>query len=108
MRDDNLVRQGSKVDELVVDPITSTIYHIERRPAEAGRNVIVHTEKGEDAVGKEWNVRSGVHEVSTIPLPSGRNGKAHSDGASSMAALLQPRTMALSISPISTMAVCIA
>ena len=72
MRDDNLVRQGSKVDELVVDPITSTIYHIERRPAEAGRNVIVHTEKGEDAVGKEWNVRSGVHEVSTMPLSSGR------------------------------------
>ena len=72
MRDDNLVRQGSKVDELVVDPIISTIYHIERRPAEAGRNVIVHTEKGEDAVGKEWNVRSGVHEVSTMPLSSGR------------------------------------
>ena len=72
MRDDNPARQGSKVDELVVDPITSTIYHIERRPAEAGRNVIVHTEKGEDAVGKEWNVRSGVHEVSTMPLSSGR------------------------------------
>ena len=75
MRDDNLVRQGSKVDELVVDPITSTIYHIERRPAEAGRNVIVHTEKGEDAVGKEWNVRSGVHEVSTMLLLSGRTGR---------------------------------
>lgn len=47
-----------------MDPITSTIYHIEKRPAEAGRNVIVDTEKGEDVVGKEWNVRTAVHEVS--------------------------------------------
>ena len=47
-----------------MDPITSKIYHIEKRPAEAGRNVIVDTEKGEDVVGKEWNVRTAVHEVS--------------------------------------------
>lgn len=26
--------------------------------------VIVDTEKGEDVVGKEWNVRTAVHEVS--------------------------------------------
>lgn len=46
-----------------MDPIASTIYHIERRPAEAGRNAIVDTEKGVDVVGKEWNARTGVHEV---------------------------------------------
>ncbi len=47
-----------------MDPITSAIYHIEKRPAEGGRMVIVDTEKGEDVVGKEWNVRTAVHEVS--------------------------------------------
>ena len=55
--------QGVDATEIFVDPITSTIYHIESRPAEEGRCVIVNTEKGEDVVGKEWNVRTGVHEV---------------------------------------------
>ena len=54
---------------MFVDPITSTIYHVELRPAEAGRSVIVNTEKGTDAVGKEWNVRSGVHEVRSNVQP---------------------------------------
>ncbi|TBU30383.1 alpha/beta-hydrolase [Dichomitus squalens] len=62
-----ILKSGSKVDELLADPITSTIYHIERRPAEAGRTVIVKTEIGEDVVGKEWNVRTGVHEYGGTP-----------------------------------------
>ncbi|KAI0672134.1 alpha/beta-hydrolase [Trametes maxima] len=64
---DVILKGGAKVDELFVDPITSTIYHNEQRPAEAGRVVIVNTEKGEDVVGKDWNVRSGVHEYGGAP-----------------------------------------
>ncbi|KAI0634553.1 alpha/beta-hydrolase [Trametes polyzona] len=59
---DVLLKSGVKVDELFVDPITSTIYHIEQRPNEGGRLVIVDTEKGEDVFGKDWNSRSAVHE----------------------------------------------
>ncbi|KAF9486959.1 hypothetical protein BDN71DRAFT_1514447 [Pleurotus eryngii] len=57
------ILQGSKpIAELLVDPITNKIYHVESRPAEAGRNVLVETETARELVGKEWNVRTGVHE----------------------------------------------
>ncbi|KAI0337854.1 alpha/beta-hydrolase [Trametopsis cervina] len=52
----------ASIDELIVDPITSVIYHTERRPSEGGRVVLVKTEDGTDVVGKEWNVRTGVQE----------------------------------------------
>lgn len=47
-----------------MDPVTSTIYHIESRPSDAlpGRNVLVNTATGSDVVGAGWNVRTGVHE----------------------------------------------
>ncbi|KAI0357745.1 alpha/beta-hydrolase [Trametes cingulata] len=64
---DVVLKTGAKVDELFVDPITSTIYHIEQRPSEGGRLVIVDTEKGQDVVGKDWNVRSAVHEYGGAP-----------------------------------------
>ncbi|CDO77752.1 hypothetical protein BN946_scf184993.g15 [Trametes cinnabarina] len=64
---DVILKSGAKDDEVFVDPITSTIYHIEQRPNEGGRAVIVDTEKGVDVVGKEWNVRSGVHEYGGAP-----------------------------------------
>ncbi|OSD00963.1 alpha/beta-hydrolase [Trametes coccinea BRFM310] len=64
---DVVLKSGGKVDELFVDPITSTIYHVEQRPDEGGRMVIVNTEKGHDVVGKEWNVRSAVHEYGGAP-----------------------------------------
>ncbi|RDB21912.1 Dipeptidyl aminopeptidase BIII [Hypsizygus marmoreus] len=48
--------------DVVVDPITSTIYHIESRPSEAGRNVLVNTGTGKDVVGKDYNVRTAVQE----------------------------------------------
>lgn len=51
------------MEEVFVDPITSTVYHIEARPSEGGRSVIVKTEEGSDVVGKEWNTRTGVQEV---------------------------------------------
>ena len=54
--------QSIRFADIVVDPITSNIYHIESRPSEGGRNVIVNTTTGTDVVSKGWNVRTGVHE----------------------------------------------
>ncbi|KAF9493029.1 alpha/beta-hydrolase [Pleurotus eryngii] len=59
---DDIVQGSKPIAELLVDSITHTIYHVESRPAEDGRNVLVETETGRDLVGKEWNVRTGVHE----------------------------------------------
>ncbi|OBZ76925.1 Dipeptidyl peptidase family member 6 [Grifola frondosa] len=64
---DAIVQNAAPVDELFVDPITSTIYHIEGRPSEGGRSVIVNTEAGRDVVGKEWNTRTRVHEYGGAP-----------------------------------------
>ncbi|GLB42902.1 putative alpha beta-hydrolase [Lyophyllum shimeji] len=50
--------------EVIVDPVTSKVYHVEKRPSEGGRNILVDTETGQDLTPseKEWNVRTGVHE----------------------------------------------
>lgn len=59
---DAILQGGAKLIELFVDPITSTIYHIEGRPLEGGRNVIVKTEDARDVIGREFNARTGVQE----------------------------------------------
>lgn len=59
----HVVIQAAKIQDVVVDPITSVIYHLEGRPQEAGRSVLVNTEKGKDVVGEGWNFRTGVQEV---------------------------------------------
>ncbi|EMD35932.1 hypothetical protein CERSUDRAFT_115835 [Gelatoporia subvermispora B] len=64
---DALVENAASVDEAFVDPITSVIYHIEDRPTEGGRSVIVITEENRDLFGKEWNARTGVHEYGGAP-----------------------------------------
>ena len=50
------------VAEVVVDRVTSEVYHIESRPSEAGRGVLVHTASRQDIVGVGWNVRTAVQE----------------------------------------------
>lgn len=55
------------VDVLVGDDSDSTIYHIEARPSEAGRNVLVNTLTGKDIVGPEYDVRTAVHEYGGAP-----------------------------------------
>ncbi|KAI0072243.1 alpha/beta-hydrolase [Panus rudis PR-1116 ss-1] len=60
---DSLVESSVGVENIIVDPITSTIYHIEKRPSEGGRSVLVKSEEGVDVVEKGWNVRTGVHEM---------------------------------------------
>ena len=54
--------QAINITSILVDPITSTIYHIEARPSEGGRGVIVDTSKGKDVFGPGWNARSRVEE----------------------------------------------
>ncbi|KAL1692962.1 Alpha/Beta hydrolase protein [Schizophyllum commune] len=59
---------GRSPDELLVDSVTSERYHLVGRPAEGGRSALVHTESGKDVLpGKEWNVRTGVHEYGGAP-----------------------------------------
>ncbi|EKM51241.1 uncharacterized protein PHACADRAFT_263278, partial [Phanerochaete carnosa HHB-10118-sp] len=59
---DAIARSGNSVAEIFVDPVTTTIYHVERRPTEGGRCAIVKTEEGIELVGKEFNCRTGVQE----------------------------------------------
>ncbi|KAH9949250.1 alpha/beta-hydrolase [Amylocystis lapponica] len=58
---------SANVEELFVDPITSTVYHVEARPSEGGRGVVVMTQNGVDAVGREWDTRTGIHEYGGAP-----------------------------------------
>ena len=50
------------VAEVVVDRVTSEVYHIESRPSDAGRSVLVHTASGQEIIGVGWNVRTAVQE----------------------------------------------
>ncbi|KAF9475582.1 alpha/beta-hydrolase [Pholiota conissans] len=50
------------IEEIIVDRVTSDVYHIERRPTEEGRCVLVHTSSNRDVVGAGWNVITSVQE----------------------------------------------
>jgi hypothetical protein len=52
---------------VVVDAVTAAVYHVESRPSESGRCVLVDSPSGRDLVGKEWNVRTGVIEYGGAP-----------------------------------------
>ena len=47
---------------MLLDSVTRKIYHIERRPSEDGRAVIVDTITNRDVFGSEWNATTKVHE----------------------------------------------
>ena len=55
-------QKANRIADIIVDHVTSEVYHIESRPSEAGRCVLVNTISGQDIVGLGWNVRSAVHE----------------------------------------------
>ncbi|KAJ7902799.1 Alpha/Beta hydrolase protein [Mycena olivaceomarginata] len=62
------ITQGSiKITDVVVDAVTAAVYHVESRPSESGRCVLVDSPSGRDLVGKEWNVRTGVIEYGGAP-----------------------------------------
>ncbi|KAF9072442.1 alpha/beta-hydrolase [Rhodocollybia butyracea] len=53
---------ANTTNDVLVDAVTSVVYHIEGRPAEEGRCVLVETKTGREIVSKDVNVRTGVHE----------------------------------------------
>ncbi|ESK84332.1 peptidase prolyl oligopeptidase active site region [Moniliophthora roreri MCA 2997] len=59
---DAITGNSTSLIDIVVDPITSNIYHLELRPSEDGRTVLVDTRAKRDIFGPEWNAADGVHE----------------------------------------------
>ncbi|KAG9125844.1 hypothetical protein FRC07_005967 [Ceratobasidium sp. 392] len=59
---DVITEKTISIVEVVVDAATGTIYHVEERPHEGGRRVLVHSDSGKDVFGSQWNARTGVHE----------------------------------------------
>ena len=60
-------RQANGIVDIIVDSITSEVYHLESRPSEGGRCVLVHTVSNRDIVGPKWNIRTGVQEYGGAP-----------------------------------------
>ncbi|TFK23359.1 alpha/beta-hydrolase [Coprinopsis marcescibilis] len=58
----SITKNANSIEDILVDSVTNTIYHLERRPSEKGRSVLVETVSGKDVVGPEWNVRTGAQE----------------------------------------------
>ncbi|KAH9055269.1 alpha/beta-hydrolase [Lactarius vividus] len=59
---DVLVQSSISLVDVLLDPVTHKIYHIERRPSEGGRAVIVDTIANKDIFGSGWNATTKVHE----------------------------------------------
>ncbi|KAJ3772596.1 Alpha/Beta hydrolase protein [Lentinula raphanica] len=53
---------STSTDDVIIDAATTKIYHLEGRPSEKGRCVLVESDTGREIVGKDVNVRTGVHE----------------------------------------------
>ncbi|KAJ7086402.1 Alpha/Beta hydrolase protein [Mycena belliarum] len=53
--------------DVLVDPIRSVVYHIEKRPAEHGRNTLLHTESGRDVTFGDWDVKTAVNGYGGAP-----------------------------------------
>ncbi|KAF9035134.1 alpha/beta-hydrolase [Panaeolus papilionaceus] len=64
---ESITKGANSITEILVDPVTSEIYHLESRPSEKGRNVVVHTSTNTDVVGQGWNVRTMVQEYGGAP-----------------------------------------
>ncbi|KAJ7677742.1 alpha/beta-hydrolase [Mycena polygramma] len=62
-----IAKMSVSLEDVLVDPVTSAVYYIERRPEEDGRNVIVNLASGLDIFGREWNARTAVHEYGGAP-----------------------------------------
>ena len=55
-------QQANGIADVIVNRVTSEVYHIKSRPSEAGRNVLIHTVSKKEIFGADYNVRSGVQE----------------------------------------------
>ncbi|KIJ67214.1 hypothetical protein HYDPIDRAFT_107939 [Hydnomerulius pinastri MD-312] len=57
-----VVQSNIVFDDVIIDPITSVIYHIEERPDDGGRCVLVNTVTNTDIIPSPYNARSAVQE----------------------------------------------
>ncbi|KAJ6632595.1 alpha/beta-hydrolase [Mycena sp. CBHHK59/15] len=67
MTAENITKDSVKRTDILVDAITSVVYHLESRPSEGGRCVLVESHTGRDLVGRNWNVRTAVMEYGGAP-----------------------------------------
>ncbi|KAF8840457.1 alpha/beta-hydrolase [Paxillus ammoniavirescens] len=59
---ESIVSGSIAFDSVFVDPITSRVYHVEKRSEEMGRYVIVDTATNKDVIPSPYNARTGVQE----------------------------------------------
>ncbi|KAJ7695401.1 alpha/beta-hydrolase [Mycena rosella] len=62
-----IAKMSVSTEDVLVDPVTSAVYYIEKRPEEGGRNVIVAHADGFDVFGGDWNARTAVQEYGGAP-----------------------------------------
>ncbi|KAF9242812.1 Alpha/Beta hydrolase protein [Melanogaster broomeanus] len=59
---ESVVSGSITLDDVIVDPITSRVYHLESRSEDAGRYVIVDTVTTKDVIPSPYSAVSGVQE----------------------------------------------
>ncbi|KAF8198376.1 alpha/beta-hydrolase [Mycena galopus ATCC 62051] len=57
----------AQIVDILVDPLTSKVYHIEKRPAEGGRDTLLDTETGRDLTVGDWDVKTKVNGYGGAP-----------------------------------------
>ncbi|KAH6892786.1 alpha/beta-hydrolase [Coprinopsis sp. MPI-PUGE-AT-0042] len=62
-----ITKNANSYEGVLVDAVTGLLYHLERRPSENGRTVLVATSTGKDVVPSSVNVRTGVQEYGGSP-----------------------------------------
>ncbi|KAH0838870.1 Alpha/Beta hydrolase protein [Lanmaoa asiatica] len=64
---DTVVSANIVFDDVLVDPITQVIYHLEERPEDHGRCVIVNTNAKKDVLPSPYSARDSVHDYGGAP-----------------------------------------
>ncbi|KAF8433707.1 Alpha/Beta hydrolase protein [Boletus edulis BED1] len=64
---DTITSKTITFDDVLVDPITKTIYHLEERPDDNGRCVIVDTTAKKDVLPSPYSARTFVQEYGGAP-----------------------------------------
>lgn len=60
-------RQNIVFDDVLVDPITNVVYHLEERPKDHGRCVIVNTCAKKDVLPSPYSAKDSVHDYGGAP-----------------------------------------
>ncbi|KAF7324070.1 Alpha/beta-hydrolase [Mycena kentingensis (nom. inval.)] len=56
-----VAKMGVFPEDVLVDTVSGTVYYLEQRPDENGRNVLVRAKDGAEVFGREWDARTAVH-----------------------------------------------